>query len=442
MATPKVFISYSREGPEHESWILKLATDLRVNGVEASLDKWDLRAGQDMTFFMESQIRDSDFVLLVCTPTYAQKSNIPVGGVGYEKNIISAEMLQSRDLKPKFIPLLRLGDFGTSLPTYLGSKFAVDFRSSRDYGEALDELLRAIHEVEPPSKPPIGRNPYAGTKTVATRAENTPKGDAGLGRAVVVSGHVESWEPRAHGRFDFLREQRLDKSKSDPFAKGYWHTSFALSGQLNPVTLTQFLELLRNSETGRTGWDVGWVPTKPGIAPYPFQDGIEVWLAETGGRGPSHSDFWRAEPIGTFALFRGYDEDEEVFKERYPDIQFDVSLVLWRVAEVLLYLESFSEQLAVLPVSANIRFRWTALENRRLGSRNSLFWHLPERICHQSTVESSYHIQDTSQLRKTLIGDVQKITRPLFETFDFFSVSDAQVKSMLKGLFGAEKEGR
>jgi hypothetical protein len=82
MAPPKVFVSYSHEEPEHDAWVLELAASLRKNGVDASLDQWDLRPGQDTTLFMESQIRDSDFVVLVCTPTYAEKSNIPRGGVG------------------------------------------------------------------------------------------------------------------------------------------------------------------------------------------------------------------------------------------------------------------------------------------------------------------------------------------------------------------------
>ena len=42
---------------------------LRENGVDANLDKWDLIPGQDTTYFMESQIRDSDFVILVTEPT-------------------------------------------------------------------------------------------------------------------------------------------------------------------------------------------------------------------------------------------------------------------------------------------------------------------------------------------------------------------------------------
>jgi hypothetical protein len=69
MKLPKVFISYSRESREHEAWVLHLASFLRRNGVDSVLDQWDLKPGHDMTLFMESQIRDSDFVVLVCTPT-------------------------------------------------------------------------------------------------------------------------------------------------------------------------------------------------------------------------------------------------------------------------------------------------------------------------------------------------------------------------------------
>lgn len=82
--------------------------------------------------------------------------------------------------------------------------------------------------------------------------------------------------------------------------------------------LKEFLEVLRASETGRTGWDIGWVSAKSEIAPYPYKDGIEVWLAETGDKGPSYSDFWRAEPIGRFSLFRGYQEDDAEFQSNHP----------------------------------------------------------------------------------------------------------------------------
>lgn len=443
-----MFVSYSREGGEHESWVLRLAQLLRHNGVDATLDKWDLKPGADMAHFMESQIRDSDFVILVCTPTYAQKSNIPSGGVGYEKNIISAEMLQSRDLRPKFIPVLRDGDFDSAIPTYLGSKSGIDFRRSRKEEEALGELLRAIYEVPPPSKPALGPNPFTEGKDLAPSAG--PTGAAGRaavpvnapGDMLVVSGQIEPWEQRALGRFDFLRQTRIRKENGDPFAAGYWQASFALQGLVRDVSLPILLEILRKSKTNRTGWDIGWVPTRESIAPYPFQDGIEVWLAEEGGKGPAHSDFWRAEKIGTFSLFRGYQEDETDFAKSYPGIGVDYSLVLWRISEFLLYLENFAGHLGAGPLAANVRIRWTGLENRRLGSHKDMvgLGTLRKQVCRQASVESVLHIDNTTVIRKTLIRDIQAITRPLFEAFHFFSLNEEEVKGLVRGLFDATKE--
>lgn len=51
---PKVFISYSWTNVEHEQFVLDLATALRNHGVDALLDKWDLKPGQDKYVFMES----------------------------------------------------------------------------------------------------------------------------------------------------------------------------------------------------------------------------------------------------------------------------------------------------------------------------------------------------------------------------------------------------
>lgn len=447
MSAPKVFVSYSHEDPAHDAWVLELASLLRRNGVDAFLDQWDLRAGQDVALFMESSIRDSDFVVLICTPTYAQKSNLPRGGVGYEKNIISAEMLQAQDLRPKFVPVLRLGDFATSLPTYLGSRYGVDFRTTRDQQQALEELLRALLEV-PPSKPPLGRSPFEPPEgaVVAGPAPATPitpmpsSDQPSTSSFIQVGGHVEAVESRAGGRFSYLRETKIDKAKGDPFSLGFWQASFALQGQLKNLRLPDFLQVLRDSKTGRTGWDIGWVPTRDGISPYPFQDGIEVWLAENGGKGPAHSDFWRAERIGTFSLFRGYQEDEAEFKQHYPNIGVDFSLVLWRISELLLYAENFSRLLGDGDVHANVRIRWTGLDGRRLGFHKALFGDFEHRTCRQPMIESQRHVPNVTMIKPSLVEHVHELTAPLFEAFDFFSLSRDQIKQHIAGLIDVEKE--
>lgn len=55
---PKLFISYSWSSPDHEQWVLDLATELREDGVDVILDKWDLKEGHDAHAFMEKMVTD------------------------------------------------------------------------------------------------------------------------------------------------------------------------------------------------------------------------------------------------------------------------------------------------------------------------------------------------------------------------------------------------
>ena len=67
MSAPKVFILYSRDSQPHKDWVLRFASELRTNGIDAKLDQWDLSPGQDMAAFMAGGIRTADRVLLICT---------------------------------------------------------------------------------------------------------------------------------------------------------------------------------------------------------------------------------------------------------------------------------------------------------------------------------------------------------------------------------------
>src|SRR5258707_9625619 len=99
---PKVFISYAWEN-DVKIWVLDLATRLRQDGVEAILDQWALVPGDQLTQFMERAIRESDFVVFICTPTYKRKSDRRKGGVGYEGGIITGEVFAKNNHR-KFIP--------------------------------------------------------------------------------------------------------------------------------------------------------------------------------------------------------------------------------------------------------------------------------------------------------------------------------------------------
>src|SRR5690348_3258928 len=73
--TISAFISYSWETAEHRNWIRSFASRLRLDGVDARIDQWQVHPGDDIPRFMEDGIRDCDYVLLICTPEYRSKAD-------------------------------------------------------------------------------------------------------------------------------------------------------------------------------------------------------------------------------------------------------------------------------------------------------------------------------------------------------------------------------
>ena len=84
MGNPSIFISYSQEDEDHKKWVKQLADRLLSDGIEVTVDQYDLKLGDRLPQFMEQSISTNDFVLIICTPTYRKKSNERNGGVGYD----------------------------------------------------------------------------------------------------------------------------------------------------------------------------------------------------------------------------------------------------------------------------------------------------------------------------------------------------------------------
>lgn len=157
MTAPKVFISYSHDSQEHKLWVLELATRLRSCGVDAILDQWDLGPGGDLPHFMEQSLSSSARILMICTERYVQKANAGVGGVGYEKMIVTAELMRQID-STRVIPIIR--QQGTYfLPTFLSSKLYIDLSSQEQFETGFDQLLRDLLKAPLFVKPPLGVAP-------------------------------------------------------------------------------------------------------------------------------------------------------------------------------------------------------------------------------------------------------------------------------------------
>ena len=140
-----------------------LATRLREAGVDAILDLWELQPGADLPAFMEKNLVAADRVLMVCTDNYVAKANAGTGGVGYEKMIVTADLLKSIDSN-KLIPLIRQG--GTqNVPTFLRTKVFLDFSREDQFEFSFDELTRTLHNAPLFVKPAIGVKPFAASTT-------------------------------------------------------------------------------------------------------------------------------------------------------------------------------------------------------------------------------------------------------------------------------------
>ena len=167
---PKVFISYSHDSPAHKKWVLELGTKLRKNGIDAILDQWDLNPGDDMTRFMEKGVKDSDRVLVVCTDRYVKKANDSEGGVGYERHIVTAQLVKDLETN-KFIPIIRQASGKENVPVFLGPLFGIDFTDDSKFDDKFTELLHVLHQVRKIQKPPLGKSPF--TKPGSKAPEET-----------------------------------------------------------------------------------------------------------------------------------------------------------------------------------------------------------------------------------------------------------------------------
>ena len=150
----KVFISYSHDSPEHKQWVSELAVKLRHNGIDMTLDQWDIRPGDDITRFMERGIVDADRILVVCTDNYVSKANTGEGGVGYERMIITKEIVENQG-NNKFIPIIRQTEWEDKTPAFLKERVSIDFTDDNQFDAKFEELLHERLLLPPLQKPLI-----------------------------------------------------------------------------------------------------------------------------------------------------------------------------------------------------------------------------------------------------------------------------------------------
>jgi hypothetical protein len=157
---PKAFISYSWDDDAHKEWVKQLATRLRADGIDVTLDRWHAAPGEQIPAFMERAVRENDFVIAVCTPRFKERSDQRGGGVGYEGDIMTAYAFTGA-AKKKFIPVLRRGSWTEAAPTWLLGRAYIDLSDDQYSKSGYQELMRTLHGARE-AAPAIGPRPNFG----------------------------------------------------------------------------------------------------------------------------------------------------------------------------------------------------------------------------------------------------------------------------------------
>lgn len=223
--------------------------------------------------------------------------------------------------------------------------------------------------------------------------------------------------------------------------KGLIIFSYELVGSRKTLSLTQLPNVVRAAVIRHTGWPMFWYPSRNEIAPYPYQDAVECWIARGASmlndeRDASKSDFWRITTSGQAFLLRGFQEDDS--GQVLPDgseiragTLFDFVLPIWRAAELMLHAESMARGLIEGPASVNFHIEYRGLKGRQLVDRTGRRILTPGRISHQDTIHLALK-SDIEAIGPRLPELVQELLKPLYSLFSFMELPSQAVVEEIK----------
>jgi hypothetical protein len=153
----KVFISYAQENLELSNNVLFTSQKLRSDGVDCFIDQY-INGNPECGWlqWMNDQISNADYVLLVCTKTYCDQIENRVNdnhrlGSAWETSIVQNALYKAKGINKKYVPVVYDESDITYIPNIL-SQYTY-YRLQNDY----DKLYRYITN-QPKVKPqPLGK---------------------------------------------------------------------------------------------------------------------------------------------------------------------------------------------------------------------------------------------------------------------------------------------
>ncbi len=240
----------------------------------------------------------------------------------------------------------------------------------------------------------------------------------------------ERWQER-------LEEAQTDEDDVARLKHGYWAFAFSILG----IPTWSKLEELRNAlEQAKPGYDTRLFrqDTKPGLAPYPVEGGIEAWLGNPPGRrhsAPYGCAFWRATLGGQFYHLEGFYEDSEGESRRnqaepgtrhYKDHSILLHAMMLRLAARIA--KSAGDEAEIV-----IRSEYIGLKGRYLTGSQARW--SPEGDGRKCSVPV-YVLQPRrfllQQIDDTLDESLYDLLQPFYEMFNFAGLNKGWVKSAIE----------
>ncbi len=149
----KVFISYSHDSEEHRRRVLDLANRLRLDRVDAWIDRYTPSPLEGWPRWMQARIEEADLVLVFCTETYCRRFEgreaVGIGrGVTFEGLLISQILYEESMRNRKFVPVLSDGDAETVVPLML--RPYASYRYPAQYSDLYSRVTGRPEVLPPP----------------------------------------------------------------------------------------------------------------------------------------------------------------------------------------------------------------------------------------------------------------------------------------------------
>jgi hypothetical protein len=252
-------------------------------------------------------------------------------------------------------------------------------------------------------------------------------------RLIVAGEPLGSAEATADAEFDHWIEAsdarwlslvtELPNNHPARFPLGNYRFAYQLRGQFDRPSLPQLREALVAAEVPY-GWAHWRIYSRERLRPTPVDDTIECFVARDANSdtsAPDTLDYWRVSVAGKAYTIRGLNEDSHP-DERKPGKGLDISAPTRRLADALTHASNLAQHLGMLTGHIDFDLLWSGLAGRRLVSWGNRHRYLSANYFTQQPHYRHRFSNPVENVTKQLPEIIDRALRPMYETFDFFSL--------------------